>query len=200
VNGEVIRTTVEHPFYVRGKGWVAAGALQLGDRLASHNGKPVTVDDLLETGECDTVYNLRIADFYTYFVAGANCERSVWAHNACVYQSVEDGIARYAGIADTRAGSTLAQRLAIARARTPAALSAVIPATIGVTTLQAQQMEQALIHYHGRQGADAGGSLVNVNLGVNVFPANTSNGYKLLSVIDYWGGRQFSVHADGSGI
>jgi hypothetical protein len=34
-NGELIRTTPEHPFFVEGegKGWTVAGSLKAGDRL-----------------------------------------------------------------------------------------------------------------------------------------------------------------------
>jgi hypothetical protein len=43
----------------------------------------VAVEDLLDTGEYETVYNLRVADFHTYFVGGEEWGFSVWAHNAC---------------------------------------------------------------------------------------------------------------------
>ncbi len=39
LGGQVIRTTPEHPFYVRDKGWVAAGALKPGDKLATLSGE-----------------------------------------------------------------------------------------------------------------------------------------------------------------
>ena len=36
VNGQVIRTTADHPFYVAGQGWTAASNLHVGDRLRSN--------------------------------------------------------------------------------------------------------------------------------------------------------------------
>jgi hypothetical protein len=39
VGGQLIRTTAEHPFYVYDKGWVAAGELEIGDLLSSHDGR-----------------------------------------------------------------------------------------------------------------------------------------------------------------
>ncbi|NLK94875.1 MAG: hypothetical protein GX275_06755, partial [Clostridiales bacterium] len=33
INGEEINTTKDHPFYVEGKGFVAAGDLEIRDRL-----------------------------------------------------------------------------------------------------------------------------------------------------------------------
>jgi hypothetical protein len=79
--GEVIRTTAEHPFYVRAKGWLPAGELSPGEELLSHDGRWVAVEDLLDTGEYEPVYNLRIADFHTYFVGLRAWGWSAWAHN-----------------------------------------------------------------------------------------------------------------------
>jgi hypothetical protein len=42
----------------------------------------VTVDGVKETGTWETVYNLRIADYHTYFVGCDEWGFSVWAHNA----------------------------------------------------------------------------------------------------------------------
>jgi RHS repeat-associated protein len=84
VGGQVIRTTAEHPFYAYNKGWKAAAELRVGDRLLSHDGQWLAVDDLLDTGEFETVYNLRIAEFRTYFVGSREWGSSVWAHNTYV--------------------------------------------------------------------------------------------------------------------
>ncbi len=84
VGEQVIRTTGEHPFWVRGKGWKSANELEVGDELSSHDGQWVTVEDLLDTGECETVYNLRVAEFHTYFVGRSVWGFSVWAHNNCL--------------------------------------------------------------------------------------------------------------------
>jgi intein/homing endonuclease len=61
VAGQIIKTTPEHPFYARDKGWIAAAQLQVGDLLLSHDGQRVTVVDLLDTGEFETMYNLQEA-------------------------------------------------------------------------------------------------------------------------------------------
>lgn len=83
VGGQVIRTTSEHPFYREGDGWVACHDLRIGDRLLTEDGTWVAVEDMLDTGEWETVYNLRVADFHTYFVGCDEWGFSVWAHNAC---------------------------------------------------------------------------------------------------------------------
>src|SRR5262249_37167662 len=91
VGGQVIRTTLEHPFFVRGKGWLPAGELRVGDALLGHDGRWTTVEDLLDTEGLETVYNLRIADYHTYFVGSEAWGFPVWAHNA--YTGPEVGAA-----------------------------------------------------------------------------------------------------------
>jgi hypothetical protein len=53
----------------------------VGDLLASHDGQWVNVDDLLDTGEWETVYNVTVADYHTCFVGDETWGFSVWAHN-----------------------------------------------------------------------------------------------------------------------
>jgi hypothetical protein len=84
IGGQVIRPTDEHPFWVLDKGWTRACDLHLGDVLVGHDGRTVTVDDILDTREWETVYNFRVADHHTYFVGEDAWGFSVWAHNACV--------------------------------------------------------------------------------------------------------------------
>jgi hypothetical protein len=38
VGSQVIRTTPEHPFWVRLKGWLTADKIRAGDQLTSHDG------------------------------------------------------------------------------------------------------------------------------------------------------------------
>jgi RHS repeat-associated protein len=95
VGGQVIRTTAEHPFFVEVRGWTPANRLQVGDRLVTADGHAIVIEDLLDTGEWDTVYNLRVSDHHTYFVGSKDWGWAVWAHNAeCVlYHGSRDGIA-----------------------------------------------------------------------------------------------------------
>ncbi len=81
VGGQVIRTTTEHPFYVWGKGWVPAGELKPGDRLRSHDGRMVTVEEVCDGGHEEVVYNCRVADWHTYFVGAEDWGFTAWAHN-----------------------------------------------------------------------------------------------------------------------
>jgi hypothetical protein len=81
VGGQVIRTTSEHPFWVQGKGWLSAGFLRPGNLLSSHDGQWVAVEEVYESRDCETVYNLQISDYHTYFVGSPQWSFSVWAHN-----------------------------------------------------------------------------------------------------------------------
>jgi hypothetical protein len=84
VGGQVIRTTDEHPFYLRGRGWTATKDLMPGDHLRSHDGQWTVVQEVRDSGEDGAVYNLRISDYHTYFVGSEEWGFSVWAHNACI--------------------------------------------------------------------------------------------------------------------
>ena len=83
VSGHDIETTAEHPVYVVGVGWREAGRLLPGDVLGSHNDVFGTVESVTLTGEYKAVYNLRVANWHTYFVGGDDWGFSVWAHNTC---------------------------------------------------------------------------------------------------------------------
>src|SRR5262249_40395103 len=49
----------------------------------------VTVEGVQETGEYETVYNLRIADYHTYFVGARAWGFSVWAHNSYLDDAIK---------------------------------------------------------------------------------------------------------------
>lgn len=87
--GQVIRVTAQHPFYVKGNAWTAAGLLQPGDLLRSHDGSWNPVQSILPTGEDAIVYNLRVEDYHTYYVGSPEWGFSVWAHNSNCYDSVD---------------------------------------------------------------------------------------------------------------
>ncbi len=74
-----IETTFEHPFWVAGKGWIAAADLRLGDVLQAFDGATLVVDLARPTKRNNDVHNLEIEGFHTYFVSLAG----VWVHNTC---------------------------------------------------------------------------------------------------------------------
>lgn len=82
VGGRLIRTTAEHPFFARSKGWTRAVDLVPAEELLGHDGRWAVVGSARDTGRSETVYNLRVADDHTYFVGCEEWGFSVWAHNA----------------------------------------------------------------------------------------------------------------------
>ena len=80
VNGEEIVTTVDHPFYVQGRGFVEAGKLLVGDKLLDVNGNVLLVEnlDVELTDDSVKVYNFQVEDYHTYHVSGFG----VLVHNA----------------------------------------------------------------------------------------------------------------------
>ncbi|MBY0456595.1 MAG: HINT domain-containing protein [Gemmataceae bacterium] len=84
--GEVVRTTPEHPFWVEGQGWTPAGELKEGDRIATLSGEWVPVGEVFDTGAWEPVYNVRVADYHTYFVGSEGWGWAAWAHNAYTQQ------------------------------------------------------------------------------------------------------------------
>ena len=76
-----IDTTTNHPFYVIGEGWVAAGDLSAGDEIYLLNGSSafITGSDFEELDEIIQVYNLEVEGFHSYFVG----ENSILVHNSC---------------------------------------------------------------------------------------------------------------------
>jgi hypothetical protein len=82
VRGQEIHTTAEHPFYVAGRGWQCVAELRVGELLCSHDGQTVRVDAVFKTATYAKVYNVRVAEYHTYFVGTPGWGFSVWAHNA----------------------------------------------------------------------------------------------------------------------
>ncbi|MBQ3783293.1 MAG: hypothetical protein II838_07620 [Lachnospiraceae bacterium] len=83
-DGTEIQTTMLHPFYVKtedGGEWVAASNLTKGDEVLTEDGRVVYVETV-QVEKLDKkikVYNLKIEDLHTYFVAGG-----VLVHNKCI--------------------------------------------------------------------------------------------------------------------
>lgn len=87
VAGRCLMTTAEHPFYVQNRGWTRAMDLEPGDELIGTGEKTVTVERVCSTDREATVYNLRVAEYHTYFVGSPEWGFDVWVHNT--YAAVE---------------------------------------------------------------------------------------------------------------
>ena len=83
---ETITATREHPFYVKGKGFVPAGALAIGNSIVTRAGPALVVKAVkwLRRPEGYKVYNFVVDDLHTYFVGNTN--GGVWVHNPQAYE------------------------------------------------------------------------------------------------------------------
>ena len=89
VNGETIVSTFDHPYYVKGKGFVNACDLWIGAELADRNGDTVPVENLYREeldNKTTTVYNFKVEEDHTYFVS----DFEILVHNADYNQSPEN--------------------------------------------------------------------------------------------------------------
>jgi filamentous hemagglutinin len=74
-----IHPTAEHPFWVKNYGWLSVELLTPEMTLVDEHNRDVTIVSLAKTERVETVYNLEVADWNTYFVG----EAAVWVHNDC---------------------------------------------------------------------------------------------------------------------
>ena len=74
-------TTHEHPFWVAGKGWVAANALRAGDAFVTSDGRQVTLERVVDAERYVTVYNLEVEADHTSCVGDTNWDFDLWSHN-----------------------------------------------------------------------------------------------------------------------
>ncbi|CDG36446.1 Hedgehog/intein hint domain protein [Acetivibrio thermocellus BC1] len=93
INGEVIKTTFEHPFYVKDVGFVEAKELQVGDKLLDSKGNVLVVEEkkLEITDEPVKVYNFKVDDFHTYHVGN----NGILVHNANYSKGMSSNIPDY---------------------------------------------------------------------------------------------------------
>ncbi len=76
----ILHTTVDHPFYVKGRGFLAAAKLIVGDILLDSHGGELQVENMEVELQKEpiTVYNFQVEDFHTYHVG----RYGVLVHNA----------------------------------------------------------------------------------------------------------------------
>jgi hypothetical protein len=69
-NLEVIETTLGHPFFVLGKGYLKANELTLNDKLMNEKGEKVSIQNL-EMLKVDSLptYNFEVENYHSYFVS-----------------------------------------------------------------------------------------------------------------------------------
>ncbi len=98
INGEVIETTPEHPFFVKDLSWIEAGELWVGAELRDANEVYGVVENIEFIHQTQTMYDLTVDSVHTFFVG-----KQQWLVHNCggntVYQSTNpDGSPEYVGI------------------------------------------------------------------------------------------------------
>ncbi len=79
INGEVINTTEEHPFWIKNQGWIPAGSLKEGDIVKLQSGEYVSIEEykVVILDESIPVYNFHVEDNECYYVS----KQKVLVHN-----------------------------------------------------------------------------------------------------------------------
>ena len=70
--------TGNHPFWVIGKGWLKVEDLAVGDEFLTSDGTHSHLIALTKEPYTNTVYNIEVEGFHTYFVGGL---AGLWVHN-----------------------------------------------------------------------------------------------------------------------
>jgi Pretoxin HINT domain len=83
IDEHTIRTSPEHPFFVKERGWRPARLIQPGDDVITESGIWARCQGAVLTADFAAVYNVEVAEHHTYFVGDATDGSAVWAHNAC---------------------------------------------------------------------------------------------------------------------
>jgi hypothetical protein len=99
-DGQVLRTTQEHPFWVENRReWRAVYELREGDLLRTEDRRLVAVSSVRDTGVWERVYNWEVEEYHTYFVSATADGASVWSHNIGRCGEGEDlnGLTRVSG-------------------------------------------------------------------------------------------------------
>ncbi|HEY0762426.1 MAG TPA: RHS repeat-associated core domain-containing protein [Pyrinomonadaceae bacterium] len=79
VGNQTITATPEHPFWVIGAGWTAAGELRRGSALLTKDGVIVHIDYVDRRKGLFQVYNFEVSNAHTYYVSSLG----VLVHNQC---------------------------------------------------------------------------------------------------------------------
>jgi hypothetical protein len=93
VGDELLVCSLEHPFYVHERGWVAAGELEAGAVLLSREGRPVEIRRVVHAERAATVHNIEVAGIHDYFVG----REGVLVHNKAMRWMLQDRAAALEG-------------------------------------------------------------------------------------------------------
>jgi hypothetical protein len=84
-SGLSVETTSEHPFFIEGRGWVEAGKLERGVRVAARESdKSATLERVEKKPGKRAVYNFEVEGTHSYFVGdrqNPKAGEALWVHN-----------------------------------------------------------------------------------------------------------------------
>lgn len=75
----LFETTDDHPWWDENAGWRRTDELAVGMRIATADGRSVSIKGVRETARTALTFNIEVADFHTYFVGNSR----VLVHNDC---------------------------------------------------------------------------------------------------------------------
>jgi Pretoxin HINT domain len=74
---------------------IEAKEIRPGDLVYSHDGQQRAIESVSENGDYLRLYNLRVAEWHTYFVGDEEWGISVWAHNQCVNLNSNSAVSNF---------------------------------------------------------------------------------------------------------
>ena len=97
---QTVRCTVEHPFFVSGRGWVGAKDLGIGTEIVTRAGPNLVVRKVERESHPGGVgiYNFEVEGLHSYFVGEAS--GGVWVHNLSGVEELPVAKCRYADPVD----------------------------------------------------------------------------------------------------
>ena len=107
--------------------------LVAGNQLSSHAGEWVAVESVENTGKYETVYNLRVADYSTYFVGG-----EAWGFSVCDNVCFE----RYVSAAEVLSFVLLGNNFSFSASRPNAGLRFALAGTIDPKKLTKKDVDE----------------------------------------------------------
>jgi RHS repeat-associated protein len=79
IDGEIVETTIEHPFYTIEKGWIPAGNLWIGAHILRSDGLSGIIEKISLKHSEQKMFNLTVDQAHTFFVGDGK-----WlVHNTC---------------------------------------------------------------------------------------------------------------------
>lgn len=86
VDGQEIKATEEHPFWVIDKGWLGAKNLQVGDKVLLNSEEEAVIKSIFieQLNKTIKVYNFEVENWHTYYVS----DSGVLVHNTCRIKNI----------------------------------------------------------------------------------------------------------------